>query len=115
MDLATLKRDHPGVYAQAVEDGTNEERNRVNFHAKMGLKNGAEAMALKACQDGVGMNDGDMIAEYMTAGMNKTELSARQTEETEIADNAVPENTEAAAKKANVTKLFAGANVKVQL
>ena len=119
MDLETLKRDHPGVYAQAHAEGEtvgmNEERNRVNFHAKMGLKNGAEAMALKACQDGVGMNDGDMIAEYMTAGMNKTELSARQTEETEIADNAVPENTEAAAKKANVTKLFAGANVKVQL
>lgn len=119
MDLEKLKSEHPAVYAQAIEEGKQigltEERNRVAFHCNMGLKNGAADVALKACQDGTSMNDGTVLSDYITAGMNKTELAARESEETELSDNQVPENTEEAAKKANVTKLFAGAHMQVQL
>ncbi|AAQ96473.1 putative protease [Vibrio phage VP16T] len=119
MDLEKLKNDHPAVYAQAIElgkkEGLEEERNRVAFHCNMGLKNGAADVALKACQDGTSMNDGTVLSDYITAGMNKTELSARESEEAELSDNQVPENTEEAAQKANVTKLFEGAHMAVKL
>lgn len=108
MDLETLKRDHPGVYALAAEEGKKEERNRVNFHANMGLKNGAEAIALKACREGTEMNDGEMLSEYMSAGRNKTELTARQTEEEQLADNnpAPAAEDESAKERANINKAF---------
>ncbi len=113
MDLETLKRDHPGVYAQAAEDGKKEERNRVNFHAGMGLKNGAEAIALKACQDGTEMNDGEMLSEYMSAGMNKNELTARQQEEEQLGDNnpAPTAQDDDAKERANVNQAFATAGL----
>lgn len=108
MDLEQLKKDHPSVYAQAMEEGRKEERNRVAFHASMGIKNGAEAVALKACQDGTDMNDGTVLSEYMSAGMNKREVDARVTEEAELADNtpASADLDDAAKEKANVNKAF---------
>ncbi len=115
MDLETLKAEHPGVYAQAAEEGRKEERNRVSFHANMGLKNGAEAFALKACQDGTEMNDGTALSEYMSAGMNKRELTERQNEETELSDLEPAPVDDETVQKANVTKMFAGAGFNVNL
>lgn len=77
MDLNKLKAEHPSVYAQAVEIGTTAERDRVSAHLTMGTASGDMAIATKAIEDGTGMTAG-LQAKYMAAGMNRTDVSARE-------------------------------------
>ena len=76
MDLNQLKADHPSVYAQAVQIGTTEERDRVSAHMTMGTASGDMAIATKAIEDGTGMTAG-LQAKYMAAGMNRKDIGAR--------------------------------------
>jgi len=77
MDLETLKAEHPGVYAAAVKDGVDQERDRVGAHIEMGTQSGAMDVAVKAITDGEGMTQ-TLAAKYMTAGMNKADITSRQ-------------------------------------
>lgn len=73
MDLNELRRDHSEIYAQAVQIGTDAERDRVTAHLKMGQGFGAMDIAAKAIADGSDMT-ATLNAEYMTAGRNKADL-----------------------------------------
>jgi ClpP class serine protease len=82
MDLATLKREHPEVYAEAVSVGAKAERERVNAHLRMGKTCGATELAAKAIEEGTDL--GPVIqAEYMAAMANRQDRGARAKETAE--------------------------------
>lgn len=89
MDLKTLKAQHPDVYAAAVQEGIDQERDRVTAHLIMGEKSGAMETASKAIKDGEAMTS-TLQATYLTAGMNRSDVSTRQEEDAaaSAADNA---------------------------
>lgn len=89
MDLKTLKAQHPDVYAAAVQEGADQERDRVTAHLIMGEKSGAMETASKAIKDGEPMT-ATLQATYLTAGMNRSDVSTRQEEDAaaSAADNA---------------------------
>lgn len=76
MDSATLKAQHPETYAAAVQEGVNQERDRVCGHLIMGEKSGAMETACTAIKDGSGMT-ATLTATYMTAGINRADVKAR--------------------------------------
>lgn len=88
MDLATLKAEHPGLYAQAVAEGhasgVASERDRIKYHLTLGQKMGAEAIAITACLEGKGKDDGELTAQYLSAGVNKRALDDRSKDENDI-------------------------------
>ncbi len=84
MDLETLKKDHPAVYAAAFGEGeakgTTSERKRVLAHLKLGKSSGAIAIAEAAIASGASTMDEDVFASYQSASMNRADQSARQTD-----------------------------------
>jgi ClpP class serine protease len=80
MDTKELKTKHPDVYAAAVQDGIDQERDRVNAHLTMGESSGDTKTAFAAIRDGSGMT-ATLQAQYMTAGMNRSDVSARQDDD----------------------------------
>ena len=70
MDLQKLRADHPTVFAEAVQIGVNQERDRVTAHAKMGKATGAVDTAFDAIVAGDSMTD-SIRADYDIAAMNK--------------------------------------------
>lgn len=80
MDLKKLKTDHPGVYAQAVEDGKQQgiaaERDRVSAHLTLGQQSGDMKTATQAIEDGAELTAG-IQAKYLAAGMNRNDQGAR--------------------------------------
>lgn len=80
MDLKTLKAQHPDVHAAAVQEGTDQERDRVTAHLIMGEKSGAMETASAAIKDGQGMT-ATLQATYLTAGMNRSDVATRQDDD----------------------------------
>lgn len=80
MDLKELKAQHPDVYAAAVQEGTDQERDRVTAHLIMGEKSGAMETASAAIKDGQGMT-ATLQATYLTAGMNRSDVASRQDDD----------------------------------
>lgn len=80
MDLKELKAQHPDVYAAAVQDGVDQERDRVTAHLIMGEKSGAMETASAAIKDGTGMT-ATLQATYLTAGMNRSDVASRQADD----------------------------------
>ena len=80
MDLATLKASHPDVYSAAVQDGVNQERDRVGAHLTLGEASGDMKTAVTAINDGSAMT-AQLQATYMAAGMNKADVNARQNDD----------------------------------
>lgn len=80
MDLNTLKAQHPETFAAAVQQGTTEERDRVQAHLMMGESSGDMKTASTAIKDGSGMT-ATLQATYMTAGMNRSDVSGRQKDD----------------------------------
>lgn len=113
MDLEKLKADHPGLYASVFASGKAEgaaqELDRVKYHLTMGTKSGAEALAIKACLDGKGKDDGELQAEYLTAGMNRASLGARAQDEQLLEGNNPTAEGEEARKAAVAKAIFEGA------
>jgi len=113
MDLEKLKADHPGLYASVFasgkEAGAAQELDRVKYHLTMGTKSGAEALAIKACLDGKGKDDGELQAEYLTAGMNRASLGARAQDEQLLDGNKPTAEGEEARKAAVAKAIFEGA------
>lgn len=82
MDLKTLKAQHPDVYAAAAQEGRTEERDRVGAHLTMGEASGDMKTAIGAVQDGSAMT-ATLQAKYMAAGMNRSDVQARQDDDAE--------------------------------
>jgi ClpP class serine protease len=80
MDLHTLKAQHPETFAAAVQQGTEQERDRVSAHLMMGEKSGDMKTASASIKDGSGMT-ATLQATYMTAGMNRSDVSGRQADD----------------------------------
>ena len=80
MDQATLKAQHPDVYAAVKAEGQNEERDRVGAHLTMGEASGDMTTAISAVQDGSAMT-ATLQAKYMAAGMNRRDVQARQADD----------------------------------
>lgn len=80
MDLKTLKAQHPDVYAAAVQEGADQERDRVTAHLTFGQQCGAMETAVKAINDGVGIT-ASLTATYLTAGKNRDDVTARQEDD----------------------------------
>lgn len=81
MDLATLKAQHPATFSAAVQEGIDQERDRVTAHVTMGEASGDVKTALAAINDGSAMT-ATLSAKYMAAGMNRSDVNARQADET---------------------------------
>ncbi len=111
MDLNTLKAQHADVYAAAVQEGVNQERDRVGAHLIMGQQSGAIETAIESCKDGSAMTN-TLQATYMTAGMNRADVSARDEDEqdADAGDGANAEDEEAAKATAGAAILNAAAN-----
>jgi len=92
VDLETLKTEHPGVYAAAVELGVEKERDRVVAHLTLGDKSGDMQTAIEAISSGAGMTLA-LQAKYMSAGINNADMAKR------VADNSDVTATVAAAVK----------------
>ena len=95
MDLNTLKASHPDVYAQVIEIGKAEERDRVSAHLTMGSGSGDMETAIKAIEDGSQMTQA-LNAKYMMAAANRGDISARESDnpgDLDITDDPVDEKT----------------------
>mgnify|MGYP000436151846 CR=1 FL=1 len=79
MDLKALKAEHPAIYAEAVEAGVNQERERVEAHITMGEASGDIKLAIGCIKDGAEFS-AKVNANYMAAGMNKNAAEARGDE-----------------------------------
>lgn len=77
MDLATLKAQHPAVFAAAMQEGVTAERERVSAHLILGEASGAMDTATAAIKDGTAMT-ATLQATYMAAGMNRRDQDNRQ-------------------------------------
>ena len=73
MNIETLKREHPELYAEAVALGVAQEMSRVQGHLKCGLKVNRVAVAIKAIQAG----DEVDVLDYVTAALDTKVIEAR--------------------------------------
>ncbi len=85
MDLATLRTEHPELYAKVVALGSTQERDRVMAHLTMGEASGTLKIAIEAIKDGTEMTQAKS-AEYMAAGLNRKDVETRQGDDTDVAD-----------------------------
>lgn len=83
MELAELKREHPELCAQLVEEGRTLERDQVKGHVTMAKNTGAVEFALECLAEGKSLQSQEVIAGYMSAGMKKTDLQNRENDNTE--------------------------------
>ncbi len=91
MDIATLKAQHPAVFAEAfnegkaagITEGTATERKRVKAHVTMGKSAGVlpkENVALAHIESGASVQDDEVFAAYQSAAMNRQAQGTRQAE-----------------------------------
>ena len=90
MNLEELKTQHADVYAAAVkvghDDGLAVERDRVTAHLLMAEASGDFKTATTAIKDGSGMTQ-TIQAAYLTAGMNRKDINARQDDNVDVNTN----------------------------
>ena len=77
MDLKQLTAEHADTFAAALEQGVQQERDRVCAHLIMGESSGDMKTACLAIKDGLQMTSA-LQATYMTAGMNRRDVENRQ-------------------------------------
>jgi len=91
MNLQEFKASHPAAYAAAVNDGVEQERDRVSAHAILGEASGDMETALKAIKDGSQMTAA-IDATYKAAAMKRDQIAARQSEEVPPVASATPKD-----------------------
>lgn len=79
MNLKELKAAHPELCDELRAEGTALERDRVGAHLTMGEQSGDMKTAIAAVKDGSAMTQ-TLMAQYMSAGMNRQDRVVRQTE-----------------------------------
>ena len=108
MDLATLKSDHPQLFAEAVALGVSQERERASAHLILGEASGDMKLAIDGIKNGDEIN-ATVNAKHTAAHMKRQETSDR--EEENVGDlgsnNETVNDDEAMAKE--VSKLLGGA------
>lgn len=77
MDLGTLKREHPEVYAAARAEGAQYERERVNAHIRLGKSCGDVDLSLEAIESGQELDQGAQ-SKYLEAAIRRNAREARQ-------------------------------------
>ena len=80
MNLEQLKKDHPELYAQAVQIGKDEEFDRVQAHITMGEQSGSLDIAVKNIEERKTFTQA-VAAEYMAAGMKNQAIQSRKDDE----------------------------------
>lgn len=80
MDLKTLKAQHPDVFAAALQEGVEKERDRVSAHMTMGEAAGAMDIAAKAIADGEEYTAKHM-AQYNAAALRSRDQQDRQSDD----------------------------------
>ncbi len=112
MDLAKLKAEHPGLYAEVHAlghaEGVKAELDRVSAHLIMGEMAGAMDVAIKAVKDREKMTQA-LNATYMAAGMNKKDVGTRAADDAAaaIAADGAAQVTEEEKDKAASDKILA--------
>lgn len=106
MDLKELKAQHPETYAAAVQEGINQERDRVSAHLVMGEASGDMKTAVGAVKDGSNMT-ATLQAQYLAAGMNRADRSARVDDEKAAADALAAAEKGKGSEKADPKEAFA--------
>ena len=85
MTLSELQAQHPALYAEVlalgVVDGTQTERDRVSAHVVAGAANGCLDLSARFIADGSAFTGQTVQAEYMAAGLKKTDLAARKADD----------------------------------
>lgn len=85
MTREELQTKHPTVYAAilalGVDEGTKDERDRVSAHIVAGKANGCLELSAKFIADGSAFTGQTVQAEYMSAGLKKTDLSNRAADD----------------------------------
>jgi len=79
MTISELREEHPGLLAEAVELGVNQERERVVAHLTMGEAAGDMELATASIKDGAEMS-ATVNANYLAASMKRTEFNNRAGE-----------------------------------
>jgi len=97
MDLEQLKKDHPGLYAQVVQIGKDEEFDRVSAHITMGESANSFDIAVKHIKEKTGFSQ-SVSAEYMSAGMKNQSLQNRQDDDVNTGGQAGGDDDEADTK-----------------
>jgi ClpP class serine protease len=96
-NLAEFKAQHPALFAEAVavgvEQGIDQERDRVNAHAILGKASGDMETALTAIENGDVMTQ-TLQAKYMAAGFNKRDIAARDDEQAQAVDGTASSDAE---------------------
>ena len=80
MTLKELKVQHPDLFAEVVEAGVAQERDRVVAHLIMGQESGAIETSIEAVKEGSLMTQ-TLTAKYMMAAKNKATLAATETDD----------------------------------
>ncbi len=99
MDIKTLEKDHPEVFAAVCDQAVTAERDRVGAHLTMGEKSGDMKTAIAAIKSGDEMTQ-TLTATYLSAGMNRSDIAA--SEEDDAAAAAATENLEASAEEGDL-------------
>ena len=76
MDMNKLKAEHPELFAQCVEHGQRQERERVVAHLTLGKSSGAMEVAHKAIEAGDELS-AKYHADYLAASMNRNDAQRR--------------------------------------
>lgn len=109
MKISDLRAQHPDLYAEVVESGVNQERERVTAHLTMGEASGDMTLATQCINDGSEMS-ANVNAQYMAAHMKRTESNDRNSENVQdvITSNNDDVNDDEAMAKAVAEKLGVG-------
>lgn len=76
MNLNELKTQHADVFAQAKNEGVEQERGRVKAHLILAEAYGANKIAFNAIKEGADITP-ELQAEYLAAGANRDSVKAR--------------------------------------
>lgn len=107
MDLKEMKANHPDVYAAAVAEGVNQERDRVSAHLEMGTASGDIETAHAAIRDGSNMTQA-LSAKYLAAGMNRAAEKTRADENEPVGASASDAEGSGEDKGAEIAALVEG-------
>lgn len=102
MNLEELRAQNPALFAEVVNEGVMQERDRVTAHAEMGKSFGAMELALDAIADGSNMTQ-TLQAKYQTAGRNASDIQAVNADDADAsaADRTANLNPDTGEEKAN--------------
>lgn len=86
MKFSEYRAAHPEEAAQAIAEGVTQERERVAAHLTMGEQCGDLRIAVEAINNGVAFGHAPTQARYMSAAMNRRDVSARAEDDAAVVE-----------------------------